>query len=332
MRGLSVNEEAYAVLYTWCTLQFPDVAQLLPKPPFCQPTPAMVPITSFSVQTPAPSPTTVQQPWLVPTSLSSTLPFPSNPSSFFWTCAQPDRCAFCLQPGHHVHVCPSAQEYVHTGRALILEDWLTLPNGQQIPNDGTGCRLKHGIDTWLVSQALAAPTSGQPTSFVQEVLPHIPTAHNNCTPSAHIEEVTEAHIIQVINNKGDSDSDDDDLFEVFATEKKMHEARHSKLLEFHSLPAPPADTTSSPSTLADLAAGTPVALCAPATIVPPASNMHSAPQYWYQSTAEDQRLILELEAWLMEGKLAQTTPTVTDRSRCRLTGFGCLGDLSYLGE
>ncbi len=34
----------------------------------------------------------------------------------------------------------------------------------------------------------------------------------------------------------------------------------------------------------------------------------TASQYWYQSTVEDQRLVSKLESWLMEGKLAHTTP------------------------
>jgi len=32
------------------------------------------------------------------------------------------------------------------------------------------------------------------------------------------------------------------------------------------------------------------------------------PQYRYQSNAEDQRLVSELQAWLLEGKLSLTTP------------------------
>jgi hypothetical protein len=54
-------------------------------------------------------------------------------------------CAFCLQPGHHVRECTSAQEYVRLGRALVLGDRLSLPNGQPIPNDGAGRRLNDKV-------------------------------------------------------------------------------------------------------------------------------------------------------------------------------------------
>src|SRR5260370_42005654 len=56
MEGLSVNDEAYAMLYTWCALRFPNVARLLPKPPLFQPVPAPVPTASFSLQGPTPVP------------------------------------------------------------------------------------------------------------------------------------------------------------------------------------------------------------------------------------------------------------------------------------
>jgi hypothetical protein len=67
---------------------------------------------------------------------------------------------------------------VRAGRDLVLKGQLGLPNGQQIPNDGTGRGLKHGISTWLATRAqVAAPT--QQVSFTREAPLHIPNKHGN---------------------------------------------------------------------------------------------------------------------------------------------------------
>ncbi len=116
-------------------------------------------------------------------------------------------------------------------------------------------------------------------------------------------------MFQVIGNEedmGSSEEDPVDIFEVFATERKKCETRHSKLPEMQ-LPACPSAPTSAESS-------SPIPV--PSTAIPTTSTSTAAstptqmaPQYWYQSTAEDQQLISELESWLMEGKLTQTTPT-----------------------
>ena len=57
-----------------------------------------------------------------------------------------------------IRECTSAQEYVRLGRVIVLDDWLSLPNGQPFPNDGAGRGLRHSIDTWLGAQAQVTPT------------------------------------------------------------------------------------------------------------------------------------------------------------------------------
>jgi hypothetical protein len=118
MKGLSIDEEAYAMLYTRCTLRFPNTLQFLPKPLFTQSRSASAPSASFSVQAPPPLPLPAPQPWPIAATPSSTPQFASDPSSFFRSRARPDGCAFCVQPGHRVRECPSAREYVRAGRVL----------------------------------------------------------------------------------------------------------------------------------------------------------------------------------------------------------------------
>jgi len=65
-----------------------------------------------------------------------------------------DGCVFCTQSGHTVRSCPGAMNYVNAGRAMIKNDRIHLPNGQAIPNDGTGRGLKHGIDTWIAANTV----------------------------------------------------------------------------------------------------------------------------------------------------------------------------------
>ncbi|TFY51017.1 hypothetical protein EVG20_g11208 [Dentipellis fragilis] len=114
-------------------------------------------------------------------------------------------------------------------------------------------------------------------------------------PRAYIEDIAEAHIFELrsasAEDSGDEESElsKDDLwgmFEVFATEKKKCDARPSKLPE-----AAPVPSTSKGKSAA-------------AKVEP----VKSAPQFRYQSTAEDQKLVDELMTWLLDGCLASTTP------------------------
>jgi hypothetical protein len=110
-----------------------------------------------------------------------------------------------MQKGHHLHECPAAEEYVNTGRAIVCNNWIHLPNGQLVPNDGTGRGIKASIDNWLTAQyssQAAAPTS-------------------------QIEEVVETHILQVAEfsspppaNELEDEAMDSDIFEVYTMQKK----------------------------------------------------------------------------------------------------------------
>lgn len=114
---------------------------------------------------------------------------------------------------------------------------LACHNGHQIPNDGTGHGLKHRIDTWVAAQAQASPARAHQVFFTGEEPPHIPTTHDSHVPSARIEEVTEAHIVQVVSNVDHSESYDDnpfEFFQVFVTERRKRETRRFKLPELQS--------------------------------------------------------------------------------------------------
>jgi hypothetical protein len=116
---------------------------------------------------------------------------------------QPDGCAFCLQSGNRVRTCPTASECVRSGRTSIQGNRISLPNGQPIPNDGTGRGRKHGIDTRLAAQAQAVPASTQQVSFARETPPHFPSSRALRAPSSRIEEVTEAHLMQILYAESD---------------------------------------------------------------------------------------------------------------------------------
>ena len=103
--------------------------------------------------------------------------------------------------------------------------------------------------------------------------------------TSRIEEVIKSHILQIREaatpNEEQEEEYSQDIFKVFATEKK----KCGKALE---LSAPP-----------------------PATPAPAAASSTPRPntQYKYHCNAEDQQLVSELEKYLMQGKLSLTTPT-----------------------
>ena len=153
MHGLSVREKSYAMLYARFAHRFPHVAQNLPKPVIDQQMPAPVHTStsipsssSFSLQASAPPPSSTAQSW--PTAATPSIPFPNADASAFFR-PRPIGCAFCTAPNHRIRECLTAQEYVRTGRAIILGSpgRLHLPNGQLPPSDGTGRGIKHSIDT-----------------------------------------------------------------------------------------------------------------------------------------------------------------------------------------
>jgi hypothetical protein len=214
-------------------------------------------------------------------------------ASFFWTQPYIEGCSFCLQPDHHIRMCPVANKYVHTGRAKVMGDKLRLPNNQRIPNDSSGCGIKASIDAWLTSQATAqaatqATTVPPPSCPTYAPPPLLPPQH--ALPTAHIEEVAETNILQVtqITQAPEQDQHEDDglnIFQVFAAEKKRRDSKAVHL----------ADLTEAPSQNKPPAPPDPHAAC-------------STSQYRYHSNAEDQQLVSELYSWLMEGKLSLATP------------------------
>ena len=218
-----------------------------PTPPTSYPPPT----TSFSFQTPVPQP--ARQSWA--TSTNPPTPHFTDSASFFRPRVRTDSCSFCMQSGHHICKCPSTQEYVRTGRTLVMGDRLHHPNGQSIPNDGSGRGLKHSIDAWLATQPQDAPAPTQ-VSFSCEAPPHIPHTFSNRVPSARIKEVAEAHIMQVINtspSEEEADSDNEVRLLPKSSLQKGRSARPTRpncwssrhlspsplLFPSHPLPLPP---------------------------------------------------------------------------------------------
>jgi len=136
---------------------------------------------------------------------------------------------------------------------------------------------------WLNAQIAPAAAPAQSHAvFTRDTLPHFDS--NNASTS-RIEEVVESHVLQV-RDSVTTDEDKEfshDIFKVFATEKKQVD-KASKAPEL-SAPPPPtqAPSTSSGSTWPNT-------------------------QYRYQSNVEDHQLTMELEEYLMKGKLSLTMP------------------------
>ena len=308
------------MLYGQCALRFPSVAQHLPKPLIVQTRSTSNSSAAFAVQSPAPS-ASPHHTWT-----ASTNPPPpqiTSSSSFFHPRAHPDACMFCMQPSHHIQECPSAQEYMRTGHALVIGDRLRLPNRQPIPNDGTRHGSKHSIDSWAATQVPVTPASAQQVAFMHNTPLHILTNHDNCILTARIEEVSESHIMQIVSNVEESGSEEEgslDFFQVFTAKRKKHEVRCSKLpeLQLSSPINPPASSilTTDPITCmaapptsvappvppasSDLILSSDATAPAIPTMTTPPSSISTptqtgkAPQYRYQSTAEDSQLVLEL--------------------------------------
>jgi hypothetical protein len=257
------------------------------------------PSASFALQAPAnPSwpqpvasaPAQARQPWVQRTQPTT---LPSDATSFFRTPRWIDGCAFCTQSGHIVHECPIAMEYVSTGRAKIMNNRVNLPNGQWIPNNGSNRGLKHGIESWLVA---SNPPIPELTASIQ---PAAPSQHKTTSHLVLSFEAIQVHMAQIadaLESKPESDNSDNpaselyDLCEVLAIERKRHEPRQPKAQEA-PLPAP-----SNPAPPPALSASHP-------------ATPRQPPQFWYQSSAEDRELTSQLFNWLLEGKLAQATPT-----------------------
>ena len=138
LKSLSVHEPSYLVLYSHCQERFPNIVQHLPKPDL------------FATQEP---PVLARQPWAQRSPAppdSSSVAAASEIDAFFYdrNGAQSRSCVFCGMLGHRIRGCPTAEEYVDTGRVKIVGNRLHLPTGQAIPNDGRGLGLKASIDAW----------------------------------------------------------------------------------------------------------------------------------------------------------------------------------------
>ena len=284
LHSLPVRDPSYAVLYARCATRFPDAMMSIPKPEYRTSATA----TTYSYQTTAPPPPP-PQPWSAHAAPPAPFQAPlaanaSTAPSYYRLGPRPEVCSFCYGPGHRIRECPVGDEYVRSGRATIVNGRIHLPNGQPIPYDGTRRGLRASIDSWLAAQTAPAPTTAQTrVVFAREPPPHL---DSRSTPTSRIEEVVETHILQVKGVATDNEEQEfsHDILEVFAAEKKKRDDKKGKAPE---LSAPPKENQARPA--------------AP-------SNPRPNAQFRYHSNAEDQRLVTELEDYLMQGKLSLTTP------------------------
>lgn len=76
--------------------------------------------------------------------------FPAPPSS---------GCRFCGQPGHFIHECPNADEYLRTGKAIRnATGQITLPNGAFLPKVFQGSWLQEGFDNFYRARPHLLPS------------------------------------------------------------------------------------------------------------------------------------------------------------------------------
>ena len=319
LHGLSIRERTYAVLYARCVHRFPDVAQTLPKPEICQ-TYAFQDTTS-AVAPPRPS-------W---SDRPTSAPPPVVSDPIFQS-----RCMFCSHTDHRIKECPLAHEYVRTGKAVVVGNRIHLPNGQAIPSTLAGRNLQAKIDTWIAETVATAPTHPPDTSFSRDPPPHATHCFEIVKGGTHRPPVLQAHIVEIQDDDDElkGENDDDDLFEVYATERKKRNVKASQLPEL-TQPAyseelvAPANTSSSgtsaskpppitsfpdsPSskgkTPLNATSSDAPAPAIPIGDLPTSSTPRVAPQYRYLSNAEDQQLAAELLKWLLDGKLSLVTPT-----------------------
>ncbi|KAI9429881.1 hypothetical protein H4582DRAFT_2088124 [Lactarius indigo] len=326
MHGLSMRERSYAVLYARLAHRYPDVARNVPKPELTQP--------SYAFQTPSTPTSSSRQPW-TERSVPAPPPAVSSDSSFFRSRAM--SCAFCSQTNHRIRECPIAQEYVRLGRAVVINDRIHLPNGQPIPNNVPGANLQTKINTWM---ARNMADTADPSPFIHDPPPHAANSFEIVPEGTYSQAVQQAHIVEVPTvdepESGSNEVGEDahDLFETYATQKKKRDAKASQLPELAqtsksttlttapSSKVSPSKTPASTNPTSKTSATTPIPsdtphpssnnMPAPAPVTTPSpsssTSPRAAPQYHYQSNAEDQRLTTELYQWLLDGKLSLVTP------------------------
>jgi hypothetical protein len=314
LHGLSIRERTYAVLYARCVHRFPDVAQSLTKPEMCQ---------SYAFQNTNPSPPTniLHQPW-------SDRSAPAHPAATSNPTYLQSRCMFCSQTNHRIKDCPIAQDYIRTGRAVVINNRIHLHNGQPIPLTSVGRNLQEKIDAWLAGSSAAVPPHPSDPAYLRDNPPHATHCFEIISNSSYGLPVQEAHIVEVLPSEEEgSDNEDADLFEVFATERKKRNTKVTQLPEFAQeaeevITPAAASTSTNQSPPAIIPEATPPSNDKPSQNTSPASapappfandtlpssTSRAVPQYRYLSHAEDQQLMTELFRWLLDGKLALITP------------------------
>ena len=101
-----------------------------------------------------------------------------------------------------------------------------------MPFDGSRHGIKASINIWLTFQTAATTSTPAQTQavFTHDTPPHL----KQYNASAKIEEIIEAHILQVwdtVTSDQDQDKEDfsQDILEVFAAERKKHPDKASEL-------------------------------------------------------------------------------------------------------
>jgi len=266
MHGLNIWDSTYAILHAQLCRRWPTIANDYPRPELVSATPQPA---TYSYQAPlaAPNPNTLLQ-WSRTPAPTTLTPSFNDPNLFFQTQQRSEGCTFCNQNGHHICKCNLAEEYVRSSHASIRGGCIHLPNGDPVPNDGTGRSLQAGIDSWLAGRSTS--TSATPPNFTAPAH-ELPQHASLITSTSRIEEVADSYIFQVagVSNlrlptdsdpdtdpdmpglvpKSDSDinsdipaltpesdddsdtSDFDDIFKVFAVEKKKCARKPSRLPE-----------------------------------------------------------------------------------------------------
>jgi len=242
LHALPQRDPKYAFLYAQCAARFPNHMTNIPRPGYqadtaaaylYQAPPPPLPMWSVPATTPIPTP-------VVP-AVNTAAPTP-----FFQFGPCPETCVFCRANGHRLRACTVASKYIRSRCATWINDRIHLPNGQPVPFDGSRRRIKASIDAWLTSQTAAATASTPAQTqavFTCDTPPHL-KQHN---ASAKIEEIVEAHILQVrdsVTSNKDQDEDDfsQDILKVFAAERKKRLDKASELSALRPKTPVPAPT------------------------------------------------------------------------------------------
>ncbi|KAF8262850.1 hypothetical protein EI94DRAFT_1808196 [Lactarius quietus] len=188
------------------------------------------PPATYPNTTPVPPPPTSasRAPWA---DRITPAPPPATSEPIFLT----SRCVFCSQTNHRIKECPTAWEYIMTGKAVVIENC-------DSPNTA-GRNLQAKLDAWIAGTVATAPTHPSEPVYPRDPPPH----------ATHCFEIIRQSAPDRLPNT------------VFPT---RHASKHTL-------------STSPPCV---------------------------APQYRYQSLAEDQHLTAELLKWLLDGKLSLVTP------------------------